>query len=201
MGWGTYRHRPMGTGGPLGGSIKWRRARMLVSSNVVRIDGPMLSHKSVLPGTGPILVDSLGDVHQRVYLEQTSKSRDWQRSIRVSSSASVAPAVGGLPPGTGGAWVEIGAAVVTNFGFNMGHWEPYQQFLDPSEYQGDDYLDISTTVWQPPEYWESAFTVRHELWANAYLYQRALAVPEENQRARIAGSQYAKELSSRSRGG
>ena len=187
MGWGTFRHRPMGTG-MLGGQIKWRRSRLIVAKNATSVVEQQQVEKVIAPGGQPLDVSLLGDVNQRVYLKANSMPQKWTRTIRVRASMFSASSVDGP-------WTEIAASVVTDFGYNMGA-QTYNQFLDPDDYQAFAFISPGTTVYQPGEYWAGPFEILHEVWANAYIYNRSLSAEGPRGQAPMHVSHYMHDIES-----
>ena len=168
MGWGPYRHRPIGTG-TLRSHNRWHRGRMIVLNHSCPITNYLQAYKVFAAGDVYAEVARLADVRQRVYLKANDYTQEWQRTVRVEANLCVSDSLDGP-------WTKVAEA--TNFGFNLGLPTPYERFAPPEEWQGNDFLSIETIIWQYPGDWIGPFEVMHELWANGYVFHRSGTTPQ-----------------------
>lgn len=159
MGWGTYRHRPLG-GHPGLGAMRWRRVREMVAINGVVIADPPRGY--VVVNSEPFVVAECADIWQRAYLRANSHPTSWKRSVKARCSIYAGPSADGP-------WSEVAGTECCTFDMNMAWNESFQLFTPPTALAGHTHLRLETVVWQQPEAFKYTFEVVHELWVNSYV--------------------------------
>jgi len=168
MAWGGRHHRAV-SAGFLRTRRRPSRALVLVFERHIEISSPMVQVRVADPGH-PADADYdasfdkrfLTDMYQRVYV--AGGSLELQRSVVYQA------AIHASPDGSTG-FVEVPN---TRIGPTHGGIVSFVQ-QDPAWFDGvEPNLALWTSVEQYSERWRGPFTVKHELWANAYRYSFAL---------------------------